>query len=64
MEGEGTPFRRVSPNFPHDPVTYEVKICFAFSGGGVMGEVFGWIGRCEFVTACGYRACMKANWAL
>ena len=21
-----------------------------------MGEVFGWIGRCEFVTECGYRA--------
>ena len=34
----------LTENFPHDPASYEAKICFDFCGGGVMGEVFAWAG--------------------
>ena len=30
----------LTENFPHDPASYEAKICFDFCGDGVMGEVF------------------------
>ena len=30
----------LTENFPHDPASYEEKICFDFCGDGVMGEVF------------------------
>ena len=50
MEGEGTPFRRVSllpPNLPHPPRTSPIspplrkrKFVSFFEGGGDMGEVF------------------------
>ena len=64
LEGEGTPFRRVSrlpPNLPHPPRTSPkstrlcmVKICFALFGAGALGGSFCRSGRYRFFTGCGY----------
>ena len=61
MEGEGTPFRRVSllpPNLPHPPRTSPMSPPFRkrrfvslFESGGDMGEVFGGWGGGDFLQS-------------
>ena len=40
-------------NFPHVPAVYRAKSCFAFVGGGDVGEVFRFGWEVEY-EKCGY----------
>ena len=61
LEGEGTPFRRVSllpPNLPHPPRTSPKStrrciaiICFALLWRVLLGEVLVWAGGGEFLQS-------------